>query len=773
MPPRLVVSSTNPPLWTWSASTLMTIGMRQKRSTQNLPRCVVALSSLRRPRSARAPLIARDVALQELANYAETEMTGAAHVRYDVARGVWRIRVLHFSRYNLRGMKRSSAGGASGAHAAAAAGEGARGASREPASAAARPPARGVDDEGGAAAAAPRVQPRTRLSAAAAATAAAAAADASMVSDGDSEASAGPTLGLHELDESVPGAVEEDAGGPQVKRPRTALGVLAGVAPDELYKMQSVVFNKSAPPPPPPPASAAAAAHRGAGFGGATGRGHVVGRVPVRTMAQVTSPGPIAGAMVPRPMRHPANARAAASAAAYETIGVAESSSHVAKIFSECARKHPVVGKASRGDPSLSCGRSFRASFGPNGELVVPRLTSKEVDGRLARVVTITPAACTPSRGDLNNEHSSRESTLTALRNNRATYHGSADSLRAVAGGAEPTPIAAASFDDVVKQLHEYATAAERAARDVVPQGSMAQRWCVQSARTWRLVNALWGSEMDHGVITRTQRCLPAEQEYEETLFRRECVARWLQDALAEKRSTRAAVPGASASVRVWEAVVDRRLADAAQAALAANDYRLAVLLTQAGTDSEAAEFVHNFVRHADERDASGRSISSRIDVLRMNVYRLLARDIAQLSATETLALSWEQALGVHLWYGVHPAASLREAVASFEGAVDANRVATPLPWYSRGAGMDRNADGGMDGCYALLNFAASVGDERINWLIKALSPGASSPDALDYELSVRTAWPCVLWFHAPCCIRLRVRACAWEFLEVCAAWAR
>lgn len=705
-------------------------------------------------------------------------MKDVSHVRYDSERCVWRFRVLHFSRYNLRGMKRGAAAtpapavAAPAAPAAAAAGGSEADAappSRQaaPARRSAPPPARSIDEHvsGEVPEAAPERSGRGALPSAAAAAASVAAADAAM-SDGESSGSAGPPLGRHDLtrdngDESAPAPVHRGGDGDdgdgdpvldvdegRVKRPRTALGVMVGFAPETMYKMQSMLYGSPAAGAPAPPEPAAVP--RGVGVRGDASGGYAravapAGRSPApraRTMAQMLSPGPLAGPSLRRAVRPPVAPRAAsgtASAASTESVGVPPAVSRVMRVVQACpgvsVAGGVLVGAPLRTDPAFRCGRSFRASFGPNGELIMPRITTSPADGRRARVVTIVSTPCAPSRDALWDGRCDE----TALHVSRRTFHGNVDYLlgqlrAAQQRGAQVPEAGASTLADIVGQLAEYAYAAESGGRLAAAAGTASQRWCAQATRTWRLVNALWGAETGADGQLKSPHGQPRADERSdiaEVLFRRECIAGWLQDTLAEQRSAGVLAAPEPAAL-VWVAAVERRLADAARAALATKDFNLAVLLTQAGTDQESAGYVLEFVNDLKRRD-----MVLSIDKARMNLYRLLAGNVGDLSLEETRALSWEQAFGVYFWYGVPPAAAIDEAVAAFDRAVAGSLVATPRPWWAGAGTSFAGVDGDLDGCYALLKFSTSTGGEKDSALLAALCPAGSSPDTLDYELPV------------------------------------
>jgi nuclear pore complex protein Nup98-Nup96 len=162
------------------------------------------------------------------------------------------------------------------------------------------------------------------------------------------------------------------------------------------------------------------------------------------------------------------------------------------------------------------------------------------------------------------------------------------------------------------------------------------------------------------------------------------------------------------------------QLAAAAALAAASGNPRLATLLATAGARgagrAELAEQLRVWEESGCERHI-GRGMR--------RVYALLAGRVDDV--TPALGLDWRRALGLHLWYGCPPTATLPDALAAYTAAVEAGAAPPPLPLYaeagSDGGSSSPAAGGAFDVAFELLRLHAVAADPEA-----AASPAALQP---------------------------------------------
>lgn len=92
--------------------------------------------------------------------------------------------------------------------------------------------------------------------------------------------------------------------------------------------------------------------------------------------------------------------------------------------------------------------------------------------------------------------------------------------------------------------------------------------------------------------------------------------------------------------------------------------------------------------------------------------------------------LDWRRALGLHLWYGCQPTASVAEALASYTAAVEEGAAPPPLPLYAESPAGDSGASssggtsgGAFDVAFELLRLHAVASDLDARDDASALQP--------------------------------------------------
>lgn len=92
------------------------------------------------------------------------------------------------------------------------------------------------------------------------------------------------------------------------------------------------------------------------------------------------------------------------------------------------------------------------------------------------------------------------------------------------------------------------------------------------------------------------------------------------------------------------------------------------------------------------------------------------------------LQLDWRRALGVHLWYGCQPTATVAEALASYTVAVESGAAPAPVPLYAEqaaggGAGASAASSSAFDVAFELLRLHAVGSDPEASGSPAALQP--------------------------------------------------
>lgn len=389
-------------------------------------------------------------------------------------------------------------------------------------------------------------------------------------------------------------------------------------------------------------------------------------------------------------------------------------------------------------DLGLRCGRGFRASWGPGGELVVPgTLGDGGVPGTHAvRVVRFnpTPAAAGRNREDLYVPPLRNHLRFAQSVNDMAAI-GEARVAPAVAAARVPPRWALprrrnddpAGYNALVKCMHGYAAAHSSPAgggasdvdRGAAGKGARkaedSPEWVLE--QSWLLASAIWGQEPGEGKAQDLP--MPGDMDIGDVGLvnsydgassnarRDAAVGDWLAKAVAscvpgDKEAAYGASPGGGRIEEdvfrtVLELLSVRRVEEAAQAAMSAGLPRLAVVLTA------SASMAHGFGGGAKSiaQQATlwqGGGADARMPQAAFAVYQLLGREgfrdvslrgvINEGSDSLRPSLDWLRQLGLCLWFGAGaPAGSSRsgavaEAVGAYESLVKEGEALPPTARY-------------------------------------------------------------------------------------------
>ncbi|RLN51569.1 hypothetical protein BBJ29_001228 [Phytophthora kernoviae] len=382
-------------------------------------------------------------------------------------------------------------------------------------------------------------------------------------------------------------------------------------------------------------------------------------------------------------------------------------------------------------DGGMFMARSFRCSWGPNGELInLGKLVSRseaysEVENKGRRVCIEVPLRPSETRkSDLHEGLKLHYECTASERNTRDEYIDQDDSVCEV-----PPPFALPAHQPLMNCLHKYVAHAEKQAN-----GSSTSSFQTRTLLLWKLIQALWGQEhgakigdpSDSSFYPLASRDDPDEVETLDTLLtvdlRREAISQWFETALKDTESF-----GNSPSPEgVLRLLCQHRIAEASEMAMECGDFRLATLIAQTAS-YEGSDF-----RNLLETQMAQWSENGTLDFMDKTlvlVYSVLAGSVEVLSAQKGANMSWISCLALFLWYKRGPSTPLKSAMVLYEDAVDKQLAASSLSQFAA-ADTDK---------YDVLMELMKLYIEDAASLCKVLSPSGFMTQGahhLDYELS-------------------------------------
>lgn len=464
-------------------------------------------------------------------------------------------------------------------------------------------------------------------------------------------------------------------------------------------------------------------------------------------------------------------------------------------------------------DASAYHGRSFRVGWGPGGILahtgrfaeqprsngrglslsstIGPSVQSAVVSPSLS-IVTIRKVRVSPFLVNGSGTNGGEDQYTPFIEVNLASKvaHFGKDG-RAAAGG--PAPVADRA--DAVKAAKIYtsglASALDSASLKIPASGGnragviSARRDVEQSLLIWRLFDALWGAprvaasadaQLDVRNIDEALAVEAATDPIVAAADRKHAVSQWLADAAGVCPAWESAVetdnknePATDATLgEILELLVRRQVPEACAAARAMKDYRLAMLLAQ--TPGGCLQSSPNYLRKQLD-EWYGRKAHCFINRNRLKLYALLAGEIVWPDTVSSdsdfgdpirisRGLDWRRSFALQMWYALPPHATLGDAIAAYDEAVDApvvvprhgaaanvefTRVPPPLPLYLESESdellpiADRRAVVGASGstpvdtCYRLLRLHQNDRSDSSRVLVPE--------SATAYPLDCRMSW--------------------------------
>ncbi|GMK55427.1 hypothetical protein CspeluHIS016_0204830 [Cutaneotrichosporon spelunceum] len=374
-----------------------------------------------------------------------------------------------------------------------------------------------------------------------------------------------------------------------------------------------------------------------------------------------------------------------------------------------------VAGNESvRPDAGLALGRTFRCSWGPNGELV-----------HMGKI-------CSPST----NFESSPDAVV---------YMQQVDLL------AEPRAAEQARADRLLSLLLEYTEVDVNDDNVPVAVTNTAIRFRdfaklfdggdrSHEANLWRLGQALF-DEID----LRLPPSTPEEVRNRVAEIRRKlALSKWLEDAVAPAMDADLAKAGDDRAAKVFALLTGNRVDRAMQSAMDGNDLRLATLVSQAGSSDEFRAEVR---RQLD--DWTKYKSNSLIGYTYRKIYALLA-GIPDVSAGNPERgadhapdvivnenLDWKRAFGLYLWHGCPAELGVADVLEQYTEALSSSYPPSkPLPPYLEQPDSNNRWEMPTEPTDVLYNLIRMYADRTI-----ALEDVVTSRDCGASPTDVRLPW--------------------------------
>lgn len=430
-------------------------------------------------------------------------------------------------------------------------------------------------------------------------------------------------------------------------------------------------------------------------------------------------------------------------------LGLGAASDHVAPSdksptyqLMQQAAGQPVSAARNHMDAGVFMARSFRCSWGPNGEFVnLGRLVTKpqsadSFDARTRHRVCIEfplRSAATIKRKAAIHDGLKMHFECASQRQRSVSEDEEHESDKRVVPNA-PHVFALPSDALLVRCLHRYVEFAETLANK---SGS---GFAQQKHQLWKLVRALWGQEHtvkdmeSNALLPLAARDDPTALENLDTFqwldLRRQFLSRWLEDAVRES------TPGGFLSTSpesVLQLLMQHRIADAAETAMGCGDFRLATLVAQADS-MESADF-----RSLLETQMASWSDNGTLEFMDESIiliYSLLSGSVEVVTTNlfqQGKLSSWLVGLAQFFWYKQGPATSLETVLKWLREAIEKRQ--TPAPRSPFVAAGDKD-DVLMEVMKLYVDATGSLCDVLSPSGWAASQTESASGHHLDYELS-------------------------------------
>ncbi|CEG43421.1 nucleoporin 98 [Plasmopara halstedii] len=340
-------------------------------------------------------------------------------------------------------------------------------------------------------------------------------------------------------------------------------------------------------------------------------------------------------------------------------------------------------------DGGMLMARSFRCSWGPNGELVnLGKLTTHaenclSLSNQGQRVCIEFPLRFSETR---------RSDLQDGLRlHYEFTSQGRDPDIYIERDGYEvPAQYAIQAQGPLMSCLHKYVAHYESRAQKIPSEK--------HTLLLWKLVQALWGQEYGAQMDDRhdSALCPLASQDCPNELetmkssqsieIRREAISQWFESALLVTET--GATNNSTASLEgVLNLLCQHRILEASEMAVDCGNIRLATLIAQ--TASYEGDVFRRLMETQMAQWTENGSLEF-MDKTLVLIYSVMAGSVEVLTTHKGASLSWIMCLALFLWYKSGPATSLKSAMTLYKNAVQKQQASSSRSQFAV-AGTDKD----------------------------------------------------------------------------------
>ncbi|GAM18331.1 hypothetical protein SAMD00019534_015060 [Acytostelium subglobosum LB1] len=329
-------------------------------------------------------------------------------------------------------------------------------------------------------------------------------------------------------------------------------------------------------------------------------------------------------------------------------------------------------------DASLNMRRSFRVGWGPNGQLALPHKTSLKtliVQKKLTKSSVSSNSIVEHLKSHLTN-------SSVSSKDNRAGWF---------------------TLSHVQDQL-----AAQTHNKDISDV----------SGRIWRLVTALWGTDMK-----------PSTLQYSEEMKRRLNLNQWLKEVIApivekELKDSKKS-PNASHLDAIFSHLSGKQISESTSCASNNKDHRLAVMMSQVWAAAHTKDLLREQMTQWSEQGMLDTFEPKRVEIL-----NLISGDIDHVYKNVN---DWYRCFAINFWYKYTFNSPLPDIINSYEDSFQKSASTAPVPHYMANQRRSMSRNEYLDTCYLLLKL---FGLSRFDRFDTIFYPENTTPDILDYSLS-------------------------------------
>jgi len=269
---------------------------------------------------------------------------------------------------------------------------------------------------------------------------------------------------------------------------------------------------------------------------------------------------------------------------------------------------------------AIFLGRSFRASFGPGGQLVIPQVNGSRI---CIRRLTLQ-------------ENQTQDQTEALQRQHVSFFETFIPEVETMVDSPRDAPSLIISRAGILNVTERVTQPSVRTTTDTFDKRQLS---------VWKLVHALWGNDP----------IVASGDSAQKILRRKQLLSLWLQDEVKDsviRESQRIRNSDESYLTQILAHLTGLQLPEAVQLAINHQDYILAALLSQAASHGRIQQDIRNQLAAWNEGgvDAS----IHKIDDKRVALYKILSGDLRttfRYFSSDSVRCDWKRNFGMHLWY--------------------------------------------------------------------------------------------------------------------------